>query len=49
MVLDDRYNLYQYSDADAGTDWRANYYPVRLTRGAFFRFPSLETINKNVN
>ena len=49
MVLDDRYRLYQYSDADAGTGWRANYYPVRLTRGAFFRFPSLETIRKNVD
>lgn len=47
MLLDDSYRLRCITDREAGEEWRYNYYPVRLTRGAFYDYHSLEAIDEN--
>lgn len=47
LVLDDQYNLREINDNTANKYWRLNYYPVRLCRGAFYNYPTLETIQKH--
>lgn len=47
LVLDDHYTLREINDQTANKYWRLNYYPVRLCRGAFYNYPTLETIQKH--
>lgn len=47
LVLDDQYNLREINDGTANKYWRLNYYPIRLCRGAFYQYPTLETIQKH--
>lgn len=47
LVLDDQYNLREINDQTANKYWRLNYYPIRLCRGAFYQYPTLETIQKH--
>lgn len=47
LVLNDHYTLREINDETANKYWRLNYYPVRLCRGAFYNYPTLETIQKH--
>lgn len=47
LVLDDHYTLREINDNTANKYWRLNYYPIRLCRGAFYQYPTLETIQKH--
>lgn len=47
LVLDDHYTLREINDQTANKYWRLNYYPIRLCRGAFYQYPTLETIQKH--
>ena len=49
MLLDDAYRLSCISDKTASEEWRYNYYPVRLTRGAFYNYHSFETIEEKTS
>lgn len=49
MLLDDAYRLSCISDKTASEEWRYNYYPVRLTRGAFYDYHSFETIEEKTS
>ena len=44
LMLDDRYRLTCVNDASSNSKWRGNFYPVRLCRGSFYTFHTLETI-----
>jgi len=49
LALDTDYKLRLYNDntfsGEQAKGWRNNYYPVRLARTAFFKYPNLSTIN----
>jgi len=52
MVLTGDYRLYLFDDytlknGSTWSSWRENLYPVRLTRGAFFKYPNLGNWNNN--
>lgn len=48
IVLDNHYRLQLIDDQTYSGDkqWRTNYYPVRLCRGACYEYPQLETIKE---
>ena len=53
MVLDAHYHLKLITDAtysgENANQWRTNYYPVRLCRGACYEYPSLSKIKEIQN
>lgn len=44
LVLNKDYQWQLFNDENLGTEWRRNYYPVRLCRGKYYIFPDLETL-----
>lgn len=46
LLLRKDYSLKKLDDGTIGTDWRKNYYPIRLCRGAYYSFHDLETLKQ---
>lgn len=44
LLLRTDYSLKTLDDGTIGNDWRKNYYPIRLCRGAYYSFHDLETL-----